>query len=58
MTYIVLIPCRDDRESYAPGDIVTDADFPPEVIQNWLEIEPPVLALAFDIDDLAADEEE
>lgn len=28
---------------FETGDTVTDADFPAEVITNWLEIDPPAL---------------
>lgn len=43
--YEVLIPCRNDatNKSYRPGDTVTTADFPAEVIANWQTIDPPVL---------------
>lgn len=43
--YEVLIACRSDQtgKSYKPGDTVTVADFPAEVIANWQTITPPVL---------------
>ena len=58
--YIVLIPCRNDEtgDSFEPGDVIDESVFGASVIDNWLEIEPPVLARAFVLDELAADEEE
>lgn len=43
--YYVLIPVSSDATgaTFSFGEVVTDEDFPPEVIKNWLEIEPPVL---------------
>ena len=43
--YEVLIPCRNDKtgKAYKPGDVVTTADFPAEVIANWQTITPPVV---------------
>jgi hypothetical protein len=47
MTYRVLIGCGNDKTgaSYAPGDVVTTADFPERVIADWLSMSPPVVAL-------------
>lgn len=45
LDYEVLIACGNDEtgRSYAIGDTVTNADFPPDVIAAWLTIAPPVL---------------
>ena len=45
LDYEVLIACRSDKtgKEYDAGDTVTNADFSPDVIANWLEIDPPVL---------------
>jgi hypothetical protein len=32
-------------KDYAPGDTITAADFPPAVIKNWLNLDPPVLEI-------------
>lgn len=44
-TYRVLIGVTNDAtgKEYSPGDIVTAADFPADVIDNWLDCIPPVL---------------
>ena len=45
--YKVLRPCRnndvDPDRQYVPGEVVTDKDFPQEIINNWLIKDPPVL---------------
>jgi len=43
--YKVLISCgnSDTGSRFVPGDTVTADDFTQSVIDNWLEIEPPVL---------------
>lgn len=51
--YLVLIGCTNDKTGarFAPGDVVTDGDFPKRVIANWLEIDPPVLEELPDADE-------
>ena len=43
--YEVLIPCRNDEtgKRFDVGGLVTSKDFKKTVIDNWLEITPPVL---------------
>lgn len=43
--YEVLIDCHNNKtgKDYKAGDIVTGADFPKAVIDNWLALDPPVL---------------
>lgn len=45
--YVVLIGCQNDKTgaTFAPGDIVTSADFSAAVIAGWLTCDPPVLAV-------------
>ncbi len=44
-TYRVLVGITNDAngKEWQPGDIVTAADFPAGVIDNWLDCVPPVL---------------
>ena len=48
--YRVLVACRnnDTGKSYWPGETVTADDFPQEIINNWLLLDPPVLGVATD----------
>lgn len=41
--YEVLIECHNDKKAFNVGDVVTADDFPQNVIDNWLELDPPVL---------------
>lgn len=45
--YKVLIAVSSDKtgKSYKPGATITGADFPAAVIKNWLNSDPPVLAI-------------
>lgn len=45
--YKVLIAVSSDKtgKSYKPGATITGADFPAAVIKNWLNSDPPVLAV-------------
>lgn len=40
MTYMCIVGCENDKtgKRFEPGDTVSDKDFSPEVIANWLEI--------------------
>ena len=52
--YLVLIPCGSDitEKRFAVGAVVTNEDFPEEIINHWLEKTPPVLAeIVPDIDE-------
>lgn len=44
--YRVLIRCKSgkSKKTYQPGEIVSNADFPQAVIDNWVSTVPPVLA--------------
>lgn len=45
--YVALIGCQNDATGarFGPGALVIDDDFPENVIANWLQSDPPVLAV-------------
>lgn len=46
--YLVLVRITNKKTgiTFLPGSHIVTGDFPPDVIKNWLEIKPPVLAKA------------